>query len=121
MKFWACIAAILLFCAVALGAFAAHALQGQLDARAQEIFRTANFYHFIHAIALLLLVALPEELLPYAQRTLIAGLLLAGIFIFSGSLYALAVSGERILGAITPFGGLCFLCAWAILAWRVGN
>ena len=104
------IAAALCFLAVALGAFGAHSLKPTLELRGMlDVWNKAVLYHFIHAIALLVLAL---------YGTVNRGawcLLLAGIFLFSGSLYLLALTNLRWLGAITPFGGLCFLAGWAWL------
>jgi uncharacterized membrane protein YgdD (TMEM256/DUF423 family) len=101
------IAAALCFLAVALGAFGAHALKSTLQAHEMmEAWRTAVFYHFIHAIVLLVL-----GLRPTPNRG-VWWLLFAGIFLFSGSLYLMALTNNRGLGAITPLGGLCFLGGW---------
>ena len=104
------IAAVLCFLAVALGAFGAHGLRSTLEARGMlDVWNKAVFYHFIHAIALLVLAL---------YGTLNRGvclLLLIGILLFSGSLYLLALTNLRWLGAVTPFGGLCFLAGWAWL------
>ena len=104
------IAAALCFLAVALGAFGAHGLRSTLEAHGMlDVWNKAVFYHFIHAIALLVLAL---------YGTLNRGaclLLLIGILIFSGSLYLLALTNLRWLGAVTPFGGLCFLAGWAWL------
>jgi uncharacterized membrane protein YgdD (TMEM256/DUF423 family) len=76
------------------------------------------FYHFIHALGILIVSILPRvSLLTQSRMTWIAGLLCAGIVLFSGSLYVLAISGVRMLGAVTPFGGLCFIAAWLLLAY----
>ena len=108
------------FLAVAAGAFGAHGLKDQIPADRLAIWATAANYHLIHALALVLLGALigklPDNRLEWTGR-----LLLGGIVLFSGSLYALAVTGIKILGAITPLGGICFLSAWALLtvsAWK---
>src|SRR5215469_13308684 len=104
------IAAVLCFLAVALGAFGAHGLRSTLEGRGMiDVWNKAVFYHFIHAIALLVL-ALYGTINRGASL-----LLLIGILLFSGSLYLLAVTNLRWLGAVTPFGGLCFLAAWAWL------
>ena len=104
------IAAALCFLAVALGAFGAHSLKSTLELHGMlDVWNKAVFYHFIHAIALLVLAL---------YGTVNRGawwLLFAGIFLFSGSLYLLALTNLRWLGAITPFGGLCFLAGWAWL------
>ena len=104
------IAAALCFLAVALGAFGAHSLKSTLELRGMlDVWNKAVLYHFIHAIALLVLAL-------YGSVNRGAWwLLFAGIFLFSGSLYALALTNLRWLGAITPFGGLCFLAGWAWL------
>src|SRR5215468_10354162 len=98
------IAAVLCFLAVALGAFGAHGLRSTLEARGMlDAWNKAVFYHFIHAVALLVL-ALYGSINRGA-----CWLLVVGILLFSGSLYLLAVTNLRWLGAVTPFGGLCFL------------
>jgi uncharacterized membrane protein YgdD (TMEM256/DUF423 family) len=107
------LAASLAFLAVALGAFGAHALKSTLAANdATDVWKTAALYHFIHALALLLLAALP------VTNRAAASFLVAGIILFSGSLYLLALTNIRWLGAITPVGGLCFLAGWLWLAIR---
>jgi len=104
------IAAALCFLAVALGAFGAHSLKSTLELRGMvEVWNKAVLYHFIHAIALFVL-----ELYGTASRGA-WWLFFAGIFLFSGSLYAMALTNLRWLGAITPLGGLCFLAGWAWL------
>lgn len=101
--------------AVAAGAFGAHALEARLAADRLAIFETAARYQMYHALALLAL-ALAAALLPEARGlTNGAGwLFVAGTFVFSGSLYLLALGGPRWLGAITPIGGVCFLAGWAL-------
>ena len=104
------IAAALCFLAVALGAFGAHWLKPMLEANGlTDVWNKAVLYHFIHAIALFVL-----GLFWTANRGA-WWLLLAGILIFSGSLYVMALTNVRWLGAITPIGGLCFLAGWAWL------
>jgi uncharacterized membrane protein YgdD (TMEM256/DUF423 family) len=104
------IAATLCFLAVALGAFGAHSLKATLTASGMlEVWNKAVLYHFLHAVALVAFAL---------HGTGSRGayyLLLAGIFFFSGSLYLLALTNVRWLGAITPVGGLCFLAGWAWL------
>ena len=107
--------AILGFLAVALGAFGAHALKARLTPDLLAIWKTANEYHVYHALALVLVGLL--------ARTTKVGLLgptavcfLLGVLVFSGSLYALALTYTRWLGAITPIGGLLLLAGWALLA-----
>ncbi|MCW5622836.1 MAG: DUF423 domain-containing protein [Burkholderiales bacterium] len=103
--------------AVVFGAFGAHGLRGRLTPDLLAIYHTAVQYHFWHALGLLAVgLALPH--LPGSLLLRWAGwLMLAGIVVFSGSLYLLAVSGLRWLGAITPFGGVAFIAAWALFAW----
>jgi len=104
------VAALLCFLAVALGAFGAHALKSTLEARGMlDVWNKAVLYHFIHAIALLVLA-----LFGTINRSA-WWLLLAGIFLFSGSLYLMALTNLRWLGLVTPVGGLCFLAGWAWL------
>lgn len=109
--------ALLAFAAVALGAFGAHALKARLAPDMAAVWQTAVQYHGWHALALvavgLLLLQRPE-----ATPVAIAGwLFVAGVVLFSGSLYALALTGTRALGAVTPLGGVAFLAGWAAFAW----
>jgi uncharacterized membrane protein YgdD (TMEM256/DUF423 family) len=117
---WAGIGAIALAAAVMLGAFGAHALRGRLDEYLTGIWEKAVFYHFIHAIGLLVVPMLARtNLLTEAGSNRVCWLLIAGVLIFSGSLYALALSGIRTLGAITPIGGTAFIAGWLLLAWEL--
>lgn len=105
------LAAAFCFLAVALGAFGAHALKETLQANeTSEVWKTAVLYHFVHALALLMLA-----MLPVASRAP-STLFIAGVVLFSGSLYLLALTNIKWLGAITPLGGLCFLAGWVCLA-----
>lgn len=110
------LAASLGFLAVALGAFGAHALKARLPDDLMAVFQTGVQYHFYHALALAA-VAWWVERAPSSAATAAGWCFLAGIALFSGSLYALALSGVRVLGAVTPLGGLAFLAGWASLAW----
>jgi uncharacterized membrane protein YgdD (TMEM256/DUF423 family) len=111
------IGAINLFLSVALGAFGAHGLQGKISDHYLEIWKTGVQYHMLHGTGILL-AALLSQFLNSKQAVRFAGnLFLAGIFLFSGSLYLLAVTGVGVLGAITPLGGVCFLSGWALLAY----
>jgi uncharacterized membrane protein YgdD (TMEM256/DUF423 family) len=105
------ISAVFGFAAVALGAFGAHGLK---DLLAQNdtlpVWQTAALYHLVHS-AVMLAIALREPLPAWAWR-----LFAAGVVIFSGSLYALAISNVKMLGAITPLGGVCLLGGWLALA-----
>ena len=101
------IAAVVCFLAVALGAFGAHALKPTLEANGtRDIWNTAVLYHLAHGIVLVVLALQPRAI------RLASCLFVAGIVIFSGSLYILAVTDIRALGAVTPVGGFCFLAAW---------
>jgi len=111
--------AIAMFAAVALGAFGAHALKEQIAPDLLAVWRTGVEYHCYHALGLLA-VGLLALRLPESKPLRAAGwLMAAGIVLFSGSLYALALTGVRALGAVTPFGGAAFLAAWALLAGAV--
>jgi uncharacterized membrane protein YgdD (TMEM256/DUF423 family) len=109
--------ALLLVAAVGLGAFGAHALKARLAPDMQAIWQTAVQYHAWHALGLLA-AGLLMMLRPDAPVLgLAAWLFVGGIALFSGSLYAHALSGVRGLGAITPFGGVAFLAGWLAFAW----
>ena len=114
---WTATGAIGLALAVILGAFGAHGLRSRLDAYSMSVYERAVFYHFIHAIGLLVVSILPRlNAVSLAAGSWVCALLLAGVVIFSGSLYLLALTGNRSLGAITPIGGLAFIAAWVLLA-----
>lgn len=102
---------------VAAGAFASHALKEQLSERSLSIFETGARYQMYHSITLLL-VALLLSREEFPQTTLVAAgwAFIAGIAIFSGSLYALSLTGTKVLGAITPLGGAAFIAGWGCLA-----
>lgn len=110
---WSAIGAVFLALAVILGAFGAHGLRDKLDAYSMGVWEKAVFYHFIHALGVLVVSMLPRT----SVTSLVCWLLTAGILIFSGSLYLLAVTGVHTLGAITPIGGVCFIAAWLALAY----
>jgi uncharacterized membrane protein YgdD (TMEM256/DUF423 family) len=102
--------------AVAAGAFAAHALKSRLEPDLLAVFETGARYQMYHGLALFA-VAWTVARWPEGGAALAGWLFLAGIVIFSGSLYLLALTGVRWLGAITPLGGLAFLAGWVVLAW----
>jgi len=110
-------AAAFLLLAVAFGAFGAHALKSKLVPDLMAVYQTAVQYHFWHALGLLavgiLLLQKPES----GALAAAAWLLVAGLAIFCGSLYVLALTGTRGWGAVAPVGGTAFLAAWAALAW----
>lgn len=100
---------------VVLGAFGAHALKNSLGAEMLAIYQTGVQYHLIHALGIVL-IAILASTQPAWKRLIMAGWLMSiGVLLFSGSLYLLAATGVRALGAITPLGGLCFIVAWGLL------
>lgn len=117
-KIFACLASVFAGLSVILGAFAAHALKAKVEPYYLEVFETASRYQMYHALALFVVAFLlrgnPSFLLQ------LAGILfIAGIFLFSGSLYALVFTKIKALGAITPLGGMSFILAWGLLAYSV--
>ncbi len=110
------LAAVSGFLAVAFGAFAAH---GAKDARAAELLHTGSLYQMTHALAVFGWLAVRKAGGKVGVE--VPSLFLAGTAVFSGSLYALAFGAPRALGMVTPFGGLCFLAGWLLLAWRAGT
>ena len=115
------LAALLMFVAVAAGAFGAHALRSRLAPDMAAVWQTAVQYHAWHALGLavvgLLTIHVPER----AGLALAGWLFIVGIVLFSGSLYAMALTGVRTLGAITPIGGGAFLAGWLSLAWAASR
>jgi len=103
------------FISVAAGAFGAHALKQVLDTDMLAVYHTAVDYQFFHSIGLIVIGAL-HKISPRRSHSIAAWAMLAGIIIFSGSLYILSISGIKWLGMITPIGGVCFLAAWLIVA-----
>lgn len=102
--------------AVAFGAFGAHALRDRLPADLFAVYQTGSLYHLIHTLALFGAALLLQQSGPSPWARAAAWLFVAGMLIFSGSLYALAISGTRWLGAITPVGGVALIGAWLCLA-----
>ena len=122
MQIFLGIGAILAGLAVAAGAFASHALKAKITAGALEIFETGAKYQMYHALALLLVALLLSRTETAQTPLIVAGwTFIAGIAIFSGSLYALSLSGIKWLGAITPLGGVAFLVGWGCLAIAAWN
>jgi uncharacterized membrane protein YgdD (TMEM256/DUF423 family) len=110
------VGAVLAFASVALGAFGAHALKGKISENMLEVFHTGAQYEMYHSLALIA-VGIVLRMGIGSQVLEVAGWLFAiGIVLFSGSLYALSLTGKRALGAITPLGGLCFLAGWVLFA-----
>jgi len=115
---FALLGAAMAFLGVALGAFAAHALGSRVSPADLAVFETGARYQMYHALALLF-VAWAGARWPGALVPAAGWLFVAGIVLFSGSLYALVLSGQRGWGAVTPIGGVSFLLGWALLAWRI--
>jgi uncharacterized membrane protein YgdD (TMEM256/DUF423 family) len=113
---FALVGALLAFAAVAAGAFGAHALKARLPADALAVFETAVRYHLVHALALFV-VAWVTTQWPGRAAGISGWLFIAGIVLFSGSLYLFVLTGHRSFGAITPVGGVSLLAGWLALAW----
>ena len=112
------LAAIVMAFGVALGAFGAHGLKPRLMPDMLAIYETGVRYHLVHGLALFVVAWLAGE--DQTRSARLAGILFAvGILLFSGSLYLLALTGIRALGAITPLGGLAWIAGWTIVALRV--
>jgi len=116
---YAFLGALSAFLAVAAGAFGAHALRGAIAPDRLQVFETAARYQMFHALALIAVHLVRAQRGDASRRALgVAGALFAaGTVLFSGSLYALALSGARRWGAVTPIGGVAFLAGWAAFAW----
>ncbi|MCC5815970.1 MAG: DUF423 domain-containing protein [Leptospira sp.] len=118
-KIWILLGSVFMFLAVGIGAFGAHGLKDVLSPEMKAVFETGNKYHFYHALALLLVGVLSgrnniSESLQAHYKS--AGIFFSiGIVIFAGTLYTLAITEIKILGAITPIGGISFLIGWLIL------
>ena len=114
MKIWIVYGSFFSLLAIVLGAFGAHGLKNILDQYSREIYEKAIYYHFIHSLAIILIAILNNQYnninLSYSVY-----LFLFGIIIFSGSLYVLAITGIKWLGAITPIGGLLFIFGWVYM------
>jgi uncharacterized membrane protein YgdD (TMEM256/DUF423 family) len=121
-RLWLLLSACAGFTGVALGAFAAHGLKNQLTPAYLAVFQTGAHYQLIHALALFG-VGVLAMLRPTPLINCAGALFALGILLFSGSLYALTLSGISALGVVTPFGGLAFLAGWLCLgvaAWKLG-
>jgi uncharacterized membrane protein YgdD (TMEM256/DUF423 family) len=115
-KLWLTLGSVGMLLAVAMGAFGAHALKKTLTPDLMAIYETAVHYHVYHALGLIAIGLLALHLPATALLRWAGVLMAAGLVLFSGSLYALSLSGIRWLGAITPIGGTAFLAAWSLLA-----
>ncbi len=114
-RLWLTLGAFFALTGVAAGALGAHGLKSALDAEAFQVFETGVRYQMYHALALVALAALAPQV-PGVHWT--GWLFIAGIMLFCGSLYLLAFTGVRFLGAITPLGGLCFIAGWGLLLYQ---
>ena len=113
-RIWIIAGSLHMVLAVILGAFAAHALKSVLDEYSIDVYKTGNFYHFIHSIALIMVGLLQHQ---FDVDLMLSGYsFFFGMLIFSGSLYLLALTGIKGLGAITPIGGLLFIVGWSWMA-----
>ncbi len=114
---WVRVGAVLGFLAVSLGAFGAHGLKGRLESLGTSAnYQTAVQYHMMHALAILAVGLMAGPLAMNRPLSVAGWSFLVGVFVFSGSLYILAVTGVKWLGAITPFGGVAMLVGWVALA-----
>ena len=115
------LASLLAFLAVSLGAFGAHVLKTRMAPDMQSVWQTAVLYHGWHALALLgvglLILHFPDR----AGLAWAGWLFVTGMALFSGSLYALALTGVKNFGALTPIGGIALLCGWLVVAWTVAR
>jgi uncharacterized membrane protein YgdD (TMEM256/DUF423 family) len=117
MKLWSVLGALNAVISIAAGAFGAHALRTKLTPERLAVFETAARYQMYHALGLIAVAWLASTRGSAANTAGVS--MLVGIVLFSGSLYALTLSGARWLGAITPFGGVAFMVAWVAFAWAV--
>ena len=116
-KFMVTIGALFGLLGVAAGAFGAHALERKLEPRMLEVFETGARYQMYHALALVL-IGILAHLQPRGGFASAGWAMIVGIIVFSGSLFALALTGIKGLGAITPIGGTAFMVGWGLLAYR---
>ncbi|MGD6802309.1 DUF423 domain-containing protein [Rossellomorea vietnamensis] len=115
MKTFIIIGAINAFLSVALGAFGAHALEGKISQKYIDTWNTGVLYQMFHSIGILIIGVLVGNIAAGSMLNWSGWLMLVGIVLFSGSLYILSLTGIKVLGAITPLGGVAFLIAWVLL------
>ncbi|MFK4304541.1 uncharacterized membrane protein YgdD (TMEM256/DUF423 family) [Paenibacillus sp. RC254] len=113
---WIIVGSIMMLLAVAIGAFGAHIVKTRIDADALAVYETGVKYHMIHAVGLLIIALAAGQWGASTRLKWAARLLFTGIILFSGSLYVLSLTGIRVLGAITPLGGVCFIAGWLLVA-----
>ncbi len=114
MNIWVKLGAFWMFLAVGLGAFGTHGLKWKLDAGMMDVYKTAVFYHMIHSLALFLVGWIASDY-PNSKIFISGYLFIAGIILFSGSLYLLSTLHLPWLGMVTPIGGLCFMLGWLLM------
>ncbi len=106
---------------VALGAFGAHALKARLAVDMLAVYQTGVQYHLVHALGIVF-IGILVQIVPASKWLPIAGwTMTAGVIVFSGSLYALSVTGMRVLGAVTPLGGIALLAAWMMVVFGIAK
>ncbi|MCI2253791.1 DUF423 domain-containing protein [Domibacillus sp. PGB-M46] len=115
MKLFIILGAVHAFLAVALGAFGSHGLEGKVEAKYLDIWKTAVQYQMFHALGLMIVGFLMGQFVGSSALNWSGWLMFAGIMLFSGSLFVLVLTGISKLGAITPIGGVAFLAAWVLL------
>nr|WP_154895933.1 DUF423 domain-containing protein [Paenibacillus xylanexedens] len=123
-RVWMTVGAIMTMLSVAIGAFGAHMLKDKIGADAIAVYETGVQYHMIHALALLIVGLTAGQLGVSSKLKWAARLLFIGIIVFSGSLYVLSITGIKVLGAITPIGGVAFIAGWLLFAldvWQRGK
>ena len=118
---WMCLGAVNALISVAAGAFGAHALKDKVTPRHLEVFETAARYQMYHALALIAVAWLASRAQSHSYVTAGGWCFLAGTVLFSGSLYAIVLTGHNGFGRSTPIGGLLFIIGWALLAWAAGR
>lgn len=123
-RVWMTVGAVMTMLSVAIGAFGAHMLKEKIGADAIAVYETGVQYHMIHALALLIVGLTAGQLEVSSKLKWAARLLFIGIIVFSGSLYVLSITGIKVLGAITPIGGVAFIAGWLLFAldvWQRGK
>lgn len=117
MRLWIILGSLNMAIAIALGAFGAHGLKTKISKHMFENWNTGTHYHIVHALALLFIAFLISKVGEQTSLVSIAGwLIVLGILLFSGSLYIMAITNIKTLGAITPIGGISFIIAWILIA-----
>lgn len=116
MKLFISLGSINMALAIAIGAFGAHGLAGKVSEKMLANWNTGAHYHIVHALALIVIGLLISKIGPTPSLHWAGWLILAGIILFSGSLYVMALTNIKVLGAVTPFGGVAFIIGWILVA-----